>query len=151
MDNTSIDLPSRPELVPNPKCKGPHENEEPTRRKRKRKRKKTSNITNEAVNKEDVVMNEEEEPATAQDSYPGLSSTQDLLGEPGKMLRPLLLPHLVETPLDRLPIFPMAILRNARTDFNRSNRPNPFVTARDIRTRREPATLAESRINHRHC
>ena len=161
MDNTSRVLPSRPELVPELKNEALHENEEPTRRKRKRKRKKTSNITNEAMNEEDVAMNEEEEPPAAEDSYPGLSSTQDLLGEPGKMPRTLLPSHLVEAPSDRLPIFPMAVLRNARTGLKRSNRHNPFVTARNIRpypfitagnirTRREPTTLAESRINHRH-
>jgi hypothetical protein len=97
-----------------------------------------------------VAMNEEDEPAAAQDSYPGLSSTQDLLGEPGKTLRTLLQFHLVEVPSDRLPIFPMAILRNARTGSKRSNRPHPLIAARNIRTYREPATLAESRINHRH-
>ena len=151
MENTSKDLPSRPELVPNLKDEGLHKNEEHTRRKRKkRKRKKTSNITNEAMNEEDVAMNEEEEPPAAQDSYPGLSSTQDLLGEPGKMPRTLLPSHLVEAPSDRLPIFPMAVLRNARTSLKRSNRPNPFITASNIRTRREPTTVAESRINHRH-
>ena len=155
MENTSRDLPSRPELVPNLKDEGLHTNEEHTRRKRKkrkkRKRKKASNITNEAMNEEDVAMNEDEEPSAAQDSYPGLSSTQDLLGEPGKMPRTLLQSHLVEAPSSRLPIFPMAVLRNARTSLKRSNRPNPFITAGNIRrTRREPTTLAESRLNHRH-
>ena len=147
MDYTSRDLPSRPEQVPNLKQEGLHENEDHTRRKRKRKRKKSSNITKEAFN---VAINEDEddEPAAAQDSFPGLSSTQDLLGEPGKMLRTLLLSPLVEAPLDRLSIFPMAIIRNARTDSKR-NRTYPVVTACKIRTRRKSAALAESRINHR--
>lgn len=56
-----------------------HDNEEHARRKRKRRKKRQYESTNE-------IMNDQAEQAVAPDSYPGLFSTQDLLGEPGRSL-----------------------------------------------------------------
>jgi hypothetical protein len=79
--------------------------EEHSRRKRKRRTKKRYEIPSETVN-------DEAEQAIAIDSYPGLSSNQDLLGEPGVL--PINRPptYLIGVASYRLSILPVAVLRN---------------------------------------
>ena len=93
-------------MVPDPVHSDPHDHEEHTRRKRKRRTKKRHGKTNEEEN-------EEAKSPVAHDSYPGLSSTQDLLGEPGRMPIILILACLIEATFCRLSLLPVAVLRDA--------------------------------------
>lgn len=104
-NNLSVDLQPVPPVVPDPAHSDPHDHEEQKRRKRKRRTKKRHRIAN-------GEENEEAKSPVAHDSYPGLSSTQDLLGEPGRMLSSSCWlvsskPHSADFPSSQWPSFEM--------------------------------------------